>query len=269
MGGISPVKSLPQWLQHVTWFPSLRHDLSFSNAVLLRGAGLETVWPELYLVAGLSTGVLIAALVICRRAMAATRWATLHRDAMQEGALLGLELLILGIVVGSNNFATSLALGSLGQDDRRLRILVVFAAFEFGVPLLGLALGRRISGQLADNATWLGPLLIAGLGLWTLLVSTRRTPDTRKLARWLSSWRGLFALSAGLSLDNLVVGFGLGLGGMPVVLTATVIMLCSVAFAWIGLRIGAIGRRNFETPAEAFSGLLLLGVAWMILAGVL
>ncbi len=178
-----------------------------------------------------------------------------------------LQLLVLGVVVGSNNFATSLALGSLGQADRRLRILTVFAAFEFGVPLLGLALGRRISGQLAEQATWLGPLLIAGLGIWTLLVSTRITPDAKRMARWLSSWRGLIALSAGLSLDNLVVGFGLGLGGVPALLTATVIMLCSVVFAWIGLRLGAMGRRDFETPAEAISGVLLLAVAWMVWAG--
>jgi len=178
-----------------------------------------------------------------------------------------LELLTLGIVVGSNNFATSLALGSLGQSHRRLRIVLVFAVFEFSVPLVGLALGRRISGQLADRVEWLGPALIAGLGLWTLLVSTRRTADAEKLARWLSSWRGLVALSAGLSVDNLVVGFGLGLGGVPVLLTATVIMLCSATFAWAGLHLGAMGRRHFEAPAEAVSGVLLLAVAGMIALG--
>ncbi len=180
---------------------------------------------------------------------------------------MALQLLILGIVVGSNNFATTLALGSLGQADRRWRILMVFAVFEFGVPLLGLALGRQLSGRLAEQGTWLGPLLIAGLGLWTLLISARRTPDAVQLGRWLSSWRGLIVLSAGLSLDNLVVGFGLGLGHLPVLVTATVIMLCSVGFAWTGLHLGAMGRRDFETPAEATSGLLLLLVAWMLWAG--
>ena len=178
-----------------------------------------------------------------------------------------LQLLILGIVVGSNNFATTLALGSLGQNDRRGRILAVFAAFEFGVPLLGLALGRRVSDRIADQVDWLGPVLIAGLGLWTLLVSTRASPDAERLARWLSDWRGLILLSAGLSVDNLVVGFGLGLGGVPALLTATVIMTCSVGFAWMGLRLGALGRRDFERPAEAVSGLLLLAVAAMIRAG--
>lgn len=178
-----------------------------------------------------------------------------------------LQLLILGIVVGSNNFATSLALGSLGQADRRWRILLVFAVFEVSVPLLGLALGRRISSDVAAQVDWLGPLLIAGLGFWTLFVSTRRTHDAEKLARWLSGWPGLVALSAGLSVDNLVVGFGLGLSGVPVLMTATVIMLCSVAFAWTGLRLGAMGRRDFESPAEAISGQLLLVVAWMIWSG--
>jgi putative Mn2+ efflux pump MntP len=63
------------------------------------------------------------------------------------------------------------------------------------------------------------------------------------------------------------VGFGLGLGGVPVLVTATVIMLCSVAFAWTGLRLGAMGRRHLEAPAEAISGALLLVVAGMIASG--
>jgi len=180
---------------------------------------------------------------------------------------MGLELLVLGIVVGSNNFATTLALGSLGQTDRRWRILLVFAVFEFGVPLLGLALGRSASVYVANQIDWLSPLLIAGLGLWTLLISTRSTRDQKKLARWLSSWRGLVLLSAGLSLDNLVVGFSLGLGQVPIFTTATVIMMCSVAFAWTGLRLGALGRREYESYAEMISGLLLLGVAWMVWTG--
>ena len=180
---------------------------------------------------------------------------------------MALELLILGIVVGSNNFATSLALGSLGQSYRRWRIVLVFAIFEFSVPLLGLALGRRISERVASQVEWLGPLLIAGLGLWTLLVSTRMSPDAEKIARWLSSWRGRVALAAGLSIDKLVVRFSLGLGGVPVLLTATVIMLCSVAFALTGLRLGAMGRRRLEAPAEAVSGVLLLVVAGMIASG--
>lgn len=71
-GGMSPVESQPQWLQYVTWFLPSRHYLSFSNAVLFRGAGLETVWPEFLLVGGLGTAFLATSLFIFRRAMANT-----------------------------------------------------------------------------------------------------------------------------------------------------------------------------------------------------
>lgn len=174
---------------------------------------------------------------------------------------MAFELLILGVVVGSNNFATALSLGSLGQAERQWRILSVFAVFEFTVPLVGLWLGARVSGLVADGVEWLGPLLIAALGIWTMQEATRKTDDSERLAQKLTGWRGLVGLSAVMSLDNLVIGFSLGLGGVPILLTASVIALCSVAFAWVGLRIGARGRRAFESTAEAISGLLLVAVA--------
>ena len=172
-----------------------------------------------------------------------------------------LDLLILGGVIGSNNFATALALGSLGQRDRQWRILTVFALFEFCVPLAGLWLGARVSGLLAGGLGWLGPALIAALGLWTLRNATGKGHDTHRLGLWLASWRGLVGLAAIMSLDNLVVGFGLGFGGVPALLAASVIMLCSVVFAWIGLQIGARVRRDFQGKAEAGSGLLLIALA--------
>ena len=61
-GGMSPIESQPQWLQHVTWLLPSRHYLSLSNAVLFRGAGIETVWPEFCLVAGLGIAFMTAVL---------------------------------------------------------------------------------------------------------------------------------------------------------------------------------------------------------------
>lgn len=71
-GGMSPVESQPQWLQHLTWLLPSRHYLTLSNAVLFRGAGIETVWPEFCLVAGLGIAFMTTALVVFRRAMAGT-----------------------------------------------------------------------------------------------------------------------------------------------------------------------------------------------------
>jgi len=68
-------------------------------------------------------------------------------------------------------------------------------------------------------------------------------------------------------VDNLIIGFSLGLNSVPALVTATVIMTCSVAFTWIGLLVGGKGQRSNETAAEFLSGLLLLAIAGMSWSG--
>jgi ABC-2 type transport system permease protein len=69
-GGNTPVKSQPQWLQQITWFLPSRHYISFSQAVVYRGAGLEIVWHELIAVAVMGLTFLFAALLMFRRQVA-------------------------------------------------------------------------------------------------------------------------------------------------------------------------------------------------------
>lgn len=177
------------------------------------------------------------------------------------------ELLVLGAVIGSNNFATALALGALGQEVRRRRIVLVFGAFEFAVPLAGLWLGRRASAAVADAADWVGPGLLALLGLWTILSAVRSRRSAEALAAQATRWGGLLALSAGLSLDNLIVGFSLGLRAMEPLALATTIALFSMGFAWLGLRLGGRARERHRRASEAATGLLLIALAAALAAG--
>ncbi|WZO97747.1 ABC transporter permease [Isosphaeraceae bacterium EP7] len=45
-GGNTPVESQPFWMQRLTLLLPSRHFVSFSQAIIFRGAGLETVWPQ-------------------------------------------------------------------------------------------------------------------------------------------------------------------------------------------------------------------------------
>ncbi len=45
-GGNTPVESQPPWMQRLTLLLPSRHFVSFSQAIIFRGAGLETVWPQ-------------------------------------------------------------------------------------------------------------------------------------------------------------------------------------------------------------------------------
>jgi len=70
-GGISPVESQPEMLQPVTSLLPSRHYMAFSQAVVFRGAGLETVWPDLLRIAGIGVVFLISSLLVFRRSLSA------------------------------------------------------------------------------------------------------------------------------------------------------------------------------------------------------
>lgn len=175
-------------------------------------------------------------------------------------------LIAFAFVIALNNLTVSLSLGAMVQRCYQARILLVFGAFEFMVPLIGVWLGQQMSSRLVSYTDWLGPLLLGILGAVTLFSAVRHTRANReKLAEAVTSWWGLITLSTGLSADNLVVGFSLGLGGVKPLTLALTIMLCSVLFAWVGLMLGQRIKRNYEREGAALSGVLLILLAlWMM-----
>lgn len=178
-----------------------------------------------------------------------------------------LQLLIIGMVIGANNLTLSLTLGSMGQRHRRFRIVSVFAFFEFTVPLVGVWLGREVSTAISGDASWIGPALLAGFGIFTVITSSRSRKDRRMLAEAVTSWKGLAGLSAGLSVDNLVVGFSLGLDGIPPLALAVTVMCFSVVFSWLGLHVGHLVKKDYGTAGTALTGVLLILLAGASMAG--
>ncbi len=71
-GGVTPIESQPEWLQPITQLLPSRQFMAFSQAIVFRGAGLETVWPQLLAMIGLGTIFFGASLSIFRRSIAST-----------------------------------------------------------------------------------------------------------------------------------------------------------------------------------------------------
>ena len=72
-GGNTPVESQPEWLQRITLFLPSRHFVSFSQAIIYRGAGLATVWPEFLAVSGMGLLFFCFSLRQFRRSIAVSR----------------------------------------------------------------------------------------------------------------------------------------------------------------------------------------------------
>ena len=168
-----------------------------------------------------------------------------------------IDLLVLGIVIGSNNFAVALALGALGQSPRRYRIMLVFGLIEFVVPLLGMYLGASTTRIFGFHSIYISAVLLFGIGLLAVFEGSRTDRDDERLARLVTQWQGLFVLGAGLSLDNLVVGFGLGFSEQPLAVAGT-ISFFAVLFTWIGIQIGHASRRYWEQKVKIATGILLM-----------
>jgi ABC-2 type transport system permease protein len=72
-GGETPVESQPEWLQPITFLLPSRHFVSFSQAIIFKGAGLEVVWEEFVAVGLLGLVLLAISLARFRRSVAAER----------------------------------------------------------------------------------------------------------------------------------------------------------------------------------------------------
>ena len=85
-----------------------------------------------------------------------------------------LALFFVAASVGMSNLAASIAIGVSGVDARtRLRVGLVFGAFEAGMPVLGLLIGAQTAASLGHAARWVGAGLLIAVGLYALASATR------------------------------------------------------------------------------------------------
>lgn len=71
-GGLTPIESMPRWLRNFMELSPSTHFVSFAQAILFRGAGLDIVWPQLFTIAGIGAAFFIIALARFRKAITLT-----------------------------------------------------------------------------------------------------------------------------------------------------------------------------------------------------
>jgi ABC-2 type transport system permease protein len=71
-GGLTPIESMPRWLRNFMELSPSTHFVSFAQAILFRGAGLDIVWPQLLAIVGIGAAFFIIALARFRKAITLT-----------------------------------------------------------------------------------------------------------------------------------------------------------------------------------------------------
>ena len=68
-GGLTPIESMPWWLQNFMQLSPSTHFVSLSQAIIYRGAGFDVVWPQFVILIAIGALFFSAALLRFRRAI--------------------------------------------------------------------------------------------------------------------------------------------------------------------------------------------------------
>lgn len=127
------------------------------------------------------------------------------------------------------------------------------------MPLVGVLVGHTVAAAVGNWSEWLAAALLVGLGIWFLV---RRDEAEEERASRLLSANPLMtaALGVSISLDELAIGFSLGLSGLPLVPVLIAIGIQTVVASQLGLALGnRIGERLRE-GAERLAGLAFVAL---------
>jgi putative Mn2+ efflux pump MntP len=176
-----------------------------------------------------------------------------------------IALLVVAASVGIGNFGAAAAIGVAGVDRRtRISVALAFALFEGGMPAVGIAIGRSTSDALGTAASLIGGLALCAAGLYGILGT--RQPTNPGAPASPGVWR-LTVLAALLSIDNLVVGFGLGAYRVSLVAAVVVLGSVSAVLGLLGLELGRRLGARADRWSTTVGGVVLIGVGIAIAAG--
>jgi putative Mn2+ efflux pump MntP len=177
-----------------------------------------------------------------------------------------LKLLAFVFPLGLDSFAVAAAIGALQVTGWRqvLRISLIFVIFEGGMPLIGLGLGGALARGIGHAASYAAAAAVIGIGTWMLVAGESEEDRAGRVV----STRGLaiVALGISISLDELAIGFSIGLSRLPV--TAIVIAIAVQAFlaAQLGLALGARIGERWRERAEWIAGIALILLGGYLIA---
>ncbi len=173
------------------------------------------------------------------------------------------RVVALVLPLGLDTFAIAAALGMTRLTvSQRIRFGLLFAAFEGGMPVIGLLVGAGLGRVIGGFSEYVAIAALACLGFYMLF---GRDEDEERVQRLVSSTgTAMIVLGLSVSLDELAIGFSLGLLNVPVVpaivlIAAQAFIVSQVGFA-IGDKVGEATREGAEKVA---------GAALIVIAGAL
>jgi putative Mn2+ efflux pump MntP len=165
-----------------------------------------------------------------------------------------------------DTFAIAASLGMAGLTrNQRIRLGALFAAFEGGMPLIGLLAGATLGALIGGVADYVAIAALVGVGVY--MIRSDDEAEERRIALFARA-RGAAILGLGLSvsLDELAIGFTIGLLRVPLIPAVVLIAVQAFVVSQLGFALGGRVAERVRENAERVAGLVLIALAALLLA---
>jgi putative Mn2+ efflux pump MntP len=178
-------------------------------------------------------------------------------------------LTLVGLLVplALDTFALGAALGIAGISAQgRRRASLILAGFEAGMPIVGFLVGTAIATTLGRFAGYTAIAVLVLVGVLMLRPGDKEEKERDRLGL-LAKAQGIAVIDLGLSisLDELAVGFSLGLLGVSLLVAVLWIGVQAFVAAQLGMRLGGRLGDELRERAEQLAGLILIAMAGVLL----
>jgi putative Mn2+ efflux pump MntP len=178
-------------------------------------------------------------------------------------AVLGIAL-----ALAMDAFAVTLGIGAALKrltPIQSLRLAFSFGFFQFGMPLLGWAVGRSVLPLIEAVDHWVAAGLLFLVGGRMVYESFRAQDTGRRGSQDPTRGLNLLLLAVATSIDALAVGLSLALLSVPILYPALVIGAVAFGMTLLGTRLGPVLGRLAGKRAELAGALVLFAIAIKIL----
>jgi putative Mn2+ efflux pump MntP len=177
--------------------------------------------------------------------------------------MVALKMTALILSLGMDTLMMSMSLGFV-QTKGKVKIAITFACAEALMPFIGLLIGKGTGQFIGDWASLIGGVALLAVAVW-LIFFEEEDDEEEKLERDLVGLT-LILTALSISLDELAVGFSIGLVGVPIALTIILLALQAFTFTFVGLTFGSKLKPFLGEWAEQLAGIVLglLGI-WILI----
>lgn len=173
-----------------------------------------------------------------------------------------MTIFFMAFALGMDAFSIGLGMGMIRLQLRQIFIIgITIGIFHIWMPMVGMMIGRFLSYQFGNLASYIGGALLLLIGLQMMFSSFKK--DNEPILTPVGFGLLLFAFS--VSLDSFSAGLSLGIFGARTLFTIGMFGIVSMLLTWMGLLLAQRAQNWFGPYSEALGGSILFAFGLKLL----